>query len=421
MLTQLSEHFKGGSPVASQFTFRDPDSNRVYNLESRESSNRLGYADALTNDPNVAMLLQSLSPANLVSLLASVLFERRVIVVSELLGRATGCCIGVERLCHPISWEGVYITIMPNHLLDYCSAPMPFLVGLHSSNWKVVESMPLDEHVLVLADEDKVITPFNDFEVLPSELASKLKAEFKHAQSTAKKAKRPPIADERLRDVMDNVIYKLIGDFREHIRRVPDRRVAGKSTVEIDVDSFISSKPKAYHRARALLASSQSLRSFVDQRIDEICAPVTAKPRRMSIGASSEGKATAIKSANSTLRRRKSVKTASHIKEFLATRPDLQDQGDPYVFKAIWLGGSQVDGTHTSTTVGEHLVKTVLDRPVPPRPVLVMVFCDTVVVTEDKTFKVRNGVREWCDSVDVWTRVRACVRTCEEQPCLLSN
>ena len=76
-------------------------------------------------------------------------------------------------------------------------------------------------------------------------------------------AKRPPAADVKLRDAVASVVDKLTGDFREHIRRVPNRKEKGASTVEINVDSFISSKPKAYHRARALLAASQSLRSCV--------------------------------------------------------------------------------------------------------------------------------------------------------------
>lgn len=392
MLSRLASHYVGGSPTAPQFSFKDEEANRGYTLECRESPHPLGYPDAVAGDPNVATLLQSLSPSNLVSLLASVLFERRVIIVSESLGTVTGCCIGVERLCHPISWEGVYITIMPNHLLDYCSAPMPFLVGLHSSNWKAVSTMPLDEHVLVLADEDKIVSPFNDLDALPSDLASKLKSEFKHTQSAAKKAKRPPDCDVRLRDVVAGVVDKLTGDFREHIRRIPDRKIEGKSSVEIDVDSFISSKPKAYHRARALLAASQSMRAFVDRRIDEICGPApTPSPTKQAGGAAAAAVLEVPGPSKGQIRRgkRKSTKTVNTIKAFLKIRPDLEGQGEPQVFRAIWLGGGDLDESQRSNTISEHLVKRVLEKPKPPKPVFVFIFSDTLVVVEDKEYKVR--------------------------------
>ncbi|XP_057364143.1 DENN domain-containing protein 1B isoform X7 [Manis pentadactyla] len=70
---------------------------------------------------------------NMLQLYASMLHERRVLVTSSKLSALTACLHGSAALLYPMYWQHIYIPVLPPHLLDYCCAPMPYLIGIHSS------------------------------------------------------------------------------------------------------------------------------------------------------------------------------------------------------------------------------------------------------------------------------------------------
>ncbi|XP_064450121.1 DENN domain-containing protein 1B isoform X3 [Mirounga angustirostris] len=70
---------------------------------------------------------------NMLQLYASMLHERRIIITSSKLSTLTACVHGSAALLYPMYWQHIYIPVLPPHLLDYCCAPMPYLIGIHSS------------------------------------------------------------------------------------------------------------------------------------------------------------------------------------------------------------------------------------------------------------------------------------------------
>nr|XP_058911767.1 DENN domain-containing protein 1B isoform X4 [Kogia breviceps] len=70
---------------------------------------------------------------NMLQLFASMLHERRIVVTSGKLSTLTACVHGSAALLYPMYWQHIYIPVLPPHLLDYCCAPMPYLIGIHSS------------------------------------------------------------------------------------------------------------------------------------------------------------------------------------------------------------------------------------------------------------------------------------------------
>ncbi|XP_077934363.1 DENN domain-containing protein 1B isoform X4 [Halichoerus grypus] len=70
---------------------------------------------------------------NMLQLYASMLHERRIIITSSKLSTLTACVHGSVALLYPMYWQHIYIPVLPPHLLDYCCAPMPYLIGIHSS------------------------------------------------------------------------------------------------------------------------------------------------------------------------------------------------------------------------------------------------------------------------------------------------
>ncbi|XP_064416042.1 DENN domain-containing protein 1B [Latimeria chalumnae] len=121
---------------------------------------------------------------NMLQLYASMLHERRIIITSNKLSTLTACVHGSAAMLYPMYWQHIYIPVLPPHLLDYCCAPMPYLIGVHLSLLERVRSRALEDVVVLNVDANALETPFDDLNNLPSEVVSTLKSKLKK-QSTA--------------------------------------------------------------------------------------------------------------------------------------------------------------------------------------------------------------------------------------------
>ncbi|XP_062446907.1 DENN domain-containing protein 1A isoform X4 [Rhea pennata] len=74
---------------------------------------------------------------NMLHLYASMLYERRILICCSKLSTLTACIHGSAAMLYPMFWQHVYIPVLPPHLLDYCCAPMPYLIGIHLSLMEV--------------------------------------------------------------------------------------------------------------------------------------------------------------------------------------------------------------------------------------------------------------------------------------------
>ncbi|XP_038417431.1 DENN domain-containing protein 1B isoform X9 [Canis lupus baileyi] len=120
----------------------------------------------------------------MLQLYASMLHERRIIITSSKLSTLTACLHGSVALLYPMYWQHIYIPVLPPHLLDYCCAPMPYLIGIHSSLIERVKNKSLEDVVMLNVDTNTLESPFNDLNNLPSDVVSALKNKLKK-QSTA--------------------------------------------------------------------------------------------------------------------------------------------------------------------------------------------------------------------------------------------
>lgn len=67
------------------------------------------------------------------AILSALLSEQRIIMVSENVTTLSECMHGVVALLYPFNWQQIFVPLLPNALLDYLTAPMPFLIGIHAS------------------------------------------------------------------------------------------------------------------------------------------------------------------------------------------------------------------------------------------------------------------------------------------------
>ncbi|XP_034458633.1 DENN domain-containing protein 1A isoform X4 [Hippoglossus hippoglossus] len=121
---------------------------------------------------------------NMLHLYASMLYERRILICCSKLSTLTACVHGSAAMLYPMHWQHVYIPVLPQHLLDYCCAPMPYLIGVHSSMMERVRGLALDDVVILNVDTNTLETPYNDLESLPNDVVVSLKSRLKKVSTT---------------------------------------------------------------------------------------------------------------------------------------------------------------------------------------------------------------------------------------------
>uniref|UniRef100_A0ABI7XFZ4 UDENN domain-containing protein n=1 Tax=Felis catus TaxID=9685 RepID=A0ABI7XFZ4_FELCA len=121
---------------------------------------------------------------NMLHLYASMLYERRILIICSKLSTLTACIHGSAAMLYPMFWQHVYIPVLPPHLLDYCCAPMPYLIGIHLSLMEKVRNMALDDVVILNVDTNTLETPFDDLQSLPNDVISSLKNRLKKVSTT---------------------------------------------------------------------------------------------------------------------------------------------------------------------------------------------------------------------------------------------
>ncbi|XP_023149086.2 DENN domain-containing protein 1B isoform X1 [Amphiprion ocellaris] len=130
---------------------------------------------SIPENRNLTELIVAVDVGNLLQLYASLLFERRILIFASKLSTLTSCVHALSAVLYPMYWQHIFIPVLPPHLLDYCCAPMPYLIGVHTSLSERVRSRGLEEVVILNVDTNTLETPFDDLKKIPSDVMSELK------------------------------------------------------------------------------------------------------------------------------------------------------------------------------------------------------------------------------------------------------
>ncbi|KAF2078385.1 hypothetical protein CYY_000368 [Polysphondylium violaceum] len=106
-------------------------------------------------------IIYNMKPQHLVRLFESVLCESRVVLMSNSPTVVSNAILAISSLLYPLVWQHIFISILPNSLMPYVSAPIPFLVGILDSSLKSFYQQPTEQ--VYLYDLDKL-----DFTVDPN-------------------------------------------------------------------------------------------------------------------------------------------------------------------------------------------------------------------------------------------------------------
>ncbi|ETM52220.1 hypothetical protein L914_04154 [Phytophthora nicotianae] len=98
---------------------------------------------------SVGVVLRFLTPDKVVEILAYLLLEKQVVIMSDSPAKISAVCTALLLLLAPFQWQSTYIPLLPSGLLDFLHSPVPFLVGCHSlsetSEWADVCFYDIDK------------------------------------------------------------------------------------------------------------------------------------------------------------------------------------------------------------------------------------------------------------------------------------
>ncbi|XP_054635005.1 DENN domain-containing protein 1B isoform X2 [Dunckerocampus dactyliophorus] len=207
---------------------------------------------SIPENRNLTELIVAVDVANLLQLYASMLFERRILILAHKLSTLTSCVHALGALLYPMHWQHIFIPVLPPHLLDYCCAPMPYLIGVHSS-LSEVRSRGLEEVVILNVDTNTLETPFNDLKKIPSDVTSGLKLCLKRqAVSPGCGVSRAFLKSQSL----------LFGGYRDALQT----HEGGE--IWFDKESFLDHKSSSMKRFLQSAIHLQFFKQFIDGRLD---------------------------------------------------------------------------------------------------------------------------------------------------------
>ncbi|CAL8276585.1 unnamed protein product [Merluccius merluccius] len=190
---------------------------------------------------------------NMLHLYASMLYERRILVCCSKLSTLTACIHGSAAMLYPMYWQHVYIPVLPQHLLDYCCAPMPYLIGVHTSLMEKVRGMALDDVVVLNVDTNTLETPFDDLQSLPYDVVSSLKNRLKKVSTaTGNGVARAFLKSQAA----------LFGSYRNALQ------IVAVKPITFSEETFVNHRSSAMRQFLQNAIQLQLFKQFIDGRLD---------------------------------------------------------------------------------------------------------------------------------------------------------
>ena len=77
-----------------------------------------------------------------------------MLLLSSKLSRLSACCHGAAALLYPFRWQHVFIPILPGKMIHLTTAPMPYLMGVHTALAPELMRQPLGGEPPLVVDLD---------------------------------------------------------------------------------------------------------------------------------------------------------------------------------------------------------------------------------------------------------------------------
>ncbi|KAL3830032.1 hypothetical protein ACJIZ3_018834 [Penstemon smallii] len=105
----------------------------------------------------VACLCGSLRLEHVLTLFAGALLEKQIVVVCSNLGILSALVLSIIPLIRPYQWQSLLMPVLPNDMLDFLDAPVPYIVGVKNKTTDVQSKVT--SAILVDANRNQVKSP----------------------------------------------------------------------------------------------------------------------------------------------------------------------------------------------------------------------------------------------------------------------
>ncbi|CAK8563990.1 unnamed protein product [Lathyrus sativus] len=141
----------------------------------------------------IACLCGTLRLENVLTFLAGVLLEKQIVVACSNLGVLSASVLSVIPLIQPYRWQSLLMTVLPNDMLDFLDAPVPYIVGIKN---KISEVQSKFTNVIVVdANRNQVKSPTLPQLPRQKELISSLRPYHDTLVGESYLGKRRPVYD----------------------------------------------------------------------------------------------------------------------------------------------------------------------------------------------------------------------------------
>ena len=286
----------------------DSDKDNNINAVSTSNAAEKEEEEARLNDRKYGK--RNVVPSDaIVALFVALLFERRIVLTSKSLSKLSRATHAANRMVFPLKWQHVFLPLVPAGLMDYLTAPMPFVVGLPLQLMSAYEKVPKEEVFLLNLDDGSYTYFEEDFELVPKRIANKLQKTLESERELGRREHRrrrrrhlrklPPLEEPQPRvtlsaatssaittTTMEEVISKAfrtflssaIGSYPRFVKSValerPPPEAISNDGLWLDQDAFVEGAPN--HRTRLFRVSlrhTQMYEVFVRDRL-RACAIV---------------------------------------------------------------------------------------------------------------------------------------------------
>ena len=207
---------------------------------------------------NLTEYYSAVDTENMMKLFASMLHERRIIITSKKLSRLTSCVHASTSLLYPMHWQHLFIPILPPHLLDYVSAPMPYVIGVHSTVLEKAKKNEICDAVILNVDTNTLSSEYDDFEDLPSDISSYLKRHLKKDKVITQMATHGDVIPKAFMQAL----VRLIGGYRDALR------FHAGEPITFDREGFVLSRPPSMQPFLEKMFELQIFLQFINDRLD---------------------------------------------------------------------------------------------------------------------------------------------------------
>jgi len=192
------------------------------------------------------LLLSHISVKNLVSLFRFLVLERRVILVASDVGLLAPLAEFLTKLLFPLDWQHVFIPVLPQKLLHFLEAPVPYLVGFERGFLEMV-TLPEDT-ILYDVDGDELFIFEDSLPPLPhtqedtlTDTLTQLAAAHKEVALCAD-AQQSSEATERelareLRTAFLDFFVSLLLEYESWLLLPGRTRASTRDTLDLDTES----------------------------------------------------------------------------------------------------------------------------------------------------------------------------------------